>query len=180
MMKSVSKSRLEILVEEAYPRLERFAISICRNKNEAEEVISETMLIAIEKYQSLKDETTFISFLFTIASRVKVNLFRKNNRFISMEAEYFDFLRSSVQSPEDLMDIRLLYEALDKLEYKMREAIILFDITGLTYKEIALIQNSTLVAVKLRIHRGRKKLAKLLDCENDFKQLTPKYQGVEL
>ena len=58
-------------------------------------------------------------------------------------------------SPELILDIQLLYKMLDKLPEKQRNAMILFEISGFTMKEIAEIQLSTVGAINTKISRGR-------------------------
>ena len=65
-------------------------------------------------------------------------------------------------APDANADVAHLYAALAKLNKKQREAIIMSEITGLKLEEVASIQASSLSAVKSRVSRGRKKLAKLL------------------
>jgi RNA polymerase sigma-70 factor (ECF subfamily) len=71
--------------------------------------------------------------------------------------------------------VRLLYEALQKLPEEQREAIILFEISGFSLKEVQQIQGAGLSAVKSRIVRGKKKLARLL---NDHETLRLLSNGV--
>ncbi|MFH1052182.1 MAG: RNA polymerase sigma factor [bacterium] len=176
MVKEITKSKISKLIEDAYPKLERFAISICKTREEAKDVVGETMLIAYERYNTLNDEKAFLSFLFTIASRVKVTLYRKTYRYKSTEPDFFEFLQSPAQSPETLMDFKILYSALGELSYKMKEAVILYDISGLSYKEVAKVQETSIAAVKLRIYRGRKLLAKILGVENDLEKASQKVE----
>ncbi len=166
-MTKISKDRFIELIEPLYPRLERYAISVCRDRDEAKDVVGETMLTAFEQFDKLKDEQALLGFLFTVASRVRVTMFRKAKRNRYADPARFDDLQSETQSPEIAVDIKLLFAAMDKLGDKQREAIVMHDITGLSYKEIAKAQNSSLVSVKLRIHRGRKKLASLLGVEDN-------------
>ena len=56
-----------------------------------------------------------------------------------------------------------LYAALDKLPAAQKEAVILFEISGFSIKEIAEIQGSTESGVKSRLKRGREALAKLMN-----------------
>ena len=56
-----------------------------------------------------------------------------------------------------------MYRALDKLPAKQSEAIILFEISGFSMKEIAAMQKRSEGAVKTTISRGRKKLKDLLE-----------------
>ena len=71
----------------------------------------------------------------------------------------------SQPSAEVAMDVQLLYEALDNLPVKQRDAVILFEITGFSLEEIRAMQGGTLSGVKARVARGRRKLAKLLGAD---------------
>jgi RNA polymerase sigma-70 factor (ECF subfamily) len=66
-------------------------------------------------------------------------------------------------SAERLADARVLYEAIDKLSEEQRQAIMLFEIMGFPVSEVARIQGSSTVAVKVRLHRARKRLRSLLE-----------------
>ena len=85
-----------------------------------------------------------------------------------METEYFDLYQSQEISPDKAMEIKELYDALEKLPFEQKEAIILFDIMGYSREEIAEIQCSNIENVKARLYRGRKKLAEILKAENDL------------
>lgn len=66
-------------------------------------------------------------------------------------------------APPDLpLEIEILYNALDKLPSKQKEAIVLFEISGFSQLEICKIQRCTLSAVKSRIKRGKEKLVQIL------------------
>lgn len=54
------------------------------------------------------------------------------------------------------------YAALDTLPDKQREAVIMFEILGFSMKEIHDVQGRTLIAIKVRISRGRAELTRLL------------------
>lgn len=60
---------------------------------------------------------------------------------------------------EQYMNTAFLHHALAQLPEQQKEALILFEITGLSIKEIMIIQDSTESAVKQRLFRGRKSLA---------------------
>ena len=159
------KEKFTELIKPLLPKLERYALSVMLSRDEAKEIVSETLLIAFERFDTLKSEKAMLSFLFTIASRVRVDYIKTEKKTESISQGIADIYPSSEASAETLFDIKLLYEALGKLEKKMSEAIILFEITGLKIKEIATVQNSTVSAVKIRLFRGRRKLAKLLGAE---------------
>ncbi len=149
-----------------YGKLWKFILSRTRNRETAKDILSETVLIAYEKFESLKNEQAFLSFLFTIASRVGTALLKKNNGIEHLENFELDDFRGNYISPEDETDIQLLYKFLDELPEKQKEAIILFDIFGFSRSEIAEIQNSNITNVKIRLYRGRRHLEKLMKENN--------------
>ena len=163
MKDKASQERFFELLEPVYGNLERYALSVAGNREEAKDIVSDTVLIAFENFDKLRSEKAFLSFLFTIAGRVRIDRFRKTKRMESTEPDKFDLLYGKTQSPENYADIKILYRALDKLNPKIREALELYEIMGFSYKEISVLQQTSLSNVKLRIFRGRKKLKKLLE-----------------
>ena len=140
---------------------------------EAEDLISESITCALERFHTLKNEKAFLSFLFSIAS----NLVHKQNRRLKFRAEQSEEhqQRASEQlEGDDLMDVLLLYQALAQLPKEVEEALILFEISGFSIKEVAEIQKSGESAVKQRLKRGRAKLAKLLGAEELTKEASGK------
>jgi len=150
------------LIKPLMPRLERFALAMSRNRDEAADITGETIMLAYESFDKLKDEKAFLSFLFTIASRVYKKRQRTFIRFRVDDKQDTDALYCNSLPPDVSMDIQILYEAMDKLPAKLKEAILLFEILGFSYKEICEIQGARLSSVKMRIARGRKKLKALL------------------
>lgn len=63
------------------------------------------------------------------------------------------------------VQLKELYNALDQLPLKQKEAIVLFEISGLSLAEIQQIQGDSLSAVKSRIARARESLKKILEEE---------------
>lgn len=61
------------------------------------------------------------------------------------------------------LEVKDLYRALDQLPLKQKEAIVLFEISGLTLNEIQQIQGDSLSAVKSRVSRAREALKKILE-----------------
>lgn len=149
------------LYEPNHSKLLRYCESILKDPVNAEDIVSETVLIAYEKLDTLKQEASFKYFLFGIAR----NLISRQQRrkkfwgiFDSTKAEQVAD-RPSVELNED---VQLLYQALDKLPAAQKEALILFEISGYDIKEIAEIQNSSISSIKARLVRGRQKLGSIL------------------
>ncbi|MCB0803799.1 MAG: RNA polymerase sigma factor [Flavobacteriales bacterium] len=131
----------------------------------AEDLMSETITCALENFHGLKNEKAFLSFLFSIAS----NIVNKMNRRLKFKADYDEvkFLEIKDQGIdiETRMDIELLYQALNILPVKQKEALILFEISGFSIQEIAEIQKAGVSSVKQRLKRGRAKLAEIFNSE---------------
>ncbi|MBX3044140.1 MAG: sigma-70 family RNA polymerase sigma factor [Candidatus Kapabacteria bacterium] len=160
-------TKFEELYETCKIPLRRFAFSIANSRNQAEDIISDTIYYAYINIESLKNEDAFMSYLFTIASRVKNKIIRDNlkfNRDISPDEMISDAL-----SAEEILDIKFLRAAINKLNPNQKEAIILSSFSGLSNKEIAKVQNTTIYNVKIRLYRAKKNLKNLL---SDMRQLS--------
>ena len=156
------------LFEPLKQNLWRFCLSVSYNYEDAKDLIQDTIETAYRNFDSIKDTQYFLSWLFTVASRKnKARIDKRKNEVIQYNIDY-SHLTTNEGNPEIQADIRLLYEALDKLPLEQKEAIILFDIIGLTQKDAAVSQSVTLDAFKQRIHRGKKTLKELLTDKNIF------------
>lgn len=145
--------------------LTKFVKAMTRNSSDTKDIISETVLLALENFHKLKNKQTFLSYVFTIAKRIYIKRKWKRKIFSYIEeSENYEYTSNS-QSPEIDTDIKFLYDALAKLPEKMRESIVLFEISGFSLNEIQEIQGGTLSGVKSRIKRGREKLKEILTAE---------------
>jgi len=145
--------------------LTKFVKAMTRNSSDTKDIISETVLLALENFHKLRNKQTFLSYVFTIAKRIYIKRKWKKKIFSYIEeSDNFEYSSNS-SSPEVDTDIKFLYEALAKLPEKMRESIILFEISGFSLNEIQEIQGGTLSGVKSRIKRAREKLKEILTSE---------------
>ena len=152
------------LYEPIHDRFERF----CRARlyghssfMEHSDLMNDSLLIAYDKFESLESEKAFLSFLFGIAIRILSNhqKKKKEERFISDD----QMVMVASSSVSDLnAELHFLYEALNQLNLEQRESIILFEISGFSIKEIAVLHQTSESSVKQRLKRGREKLANIL------------------
>ena len=152
------------LYQPHHQKLLSYCESILKDPVDAQDLVSETVLIAYEQLGKLKKEASFKYFLFGIARNLIRRLQRRKKFwgiFSSEQAESIS-IRPSVEANED---IQLLYQALEQLPLVQKEALILFEISGYNIKEIAEIQQSSITAIKSRLSRGRQKLGKILSTE---------------
>ncbi|MCB0713533.1 MAG: sigma-70 family RNA polymerase sigma factor [Ignavibacteriae bacterium] len=156
------KRRFLELLEPVHDNLARFARSIARNDEDARDLVGETVLRALEHFNELNDEKAFLSWLFTIAVRLGRRWESRGKRFGEYNEAEIAQRPSESPSPEVRHDISVLYSALRELRDSEREAILLFEIAGLSLEEVQKVQGGSLSGVKSRLARGRKKLADLL------------------
>lgn len=156
------QSQFLSLYEPVHESFARFCHAKAYGLMEAEDLISESVLCALESFKKLKNDDAFLSFLFSTAT----NILNKKNRRLKFKAEYHDadafVLKDEGIDAETRLDVAILYDALNELPSAQKEALILFEISGFSIKEVAAIQNAKLSAVKQRLKRGREALANIL------------------
>ncbi len=165
MMLDDRSERFLRLLEAQQDTLWRFVRSMVRSHHEAEDVVQETIVQALEGFHRLRDEQAFVSFLFTIASRIVKRQRWRRRLFGEYDEVAAEQHHHSDPLPDVQADLVLLRAALQKLPVKTREAIVMFEINGFSLEEIREVQGGSLSGVKSRLVRGRQQLARLLDVE---------------
>ena len=148
------------LFEPVHARFERFCKARVYGQMDFRDLMQESISVAFEKFDSLNDKKAFLHFLFGISIRILAN----SNRKISEErwsSQYVDSQQDH-NTAEKQLEIEDLYKALGQLPDAQREALILFEISGFSIKEIADLQESGESAVKQRLARGREQLMQVL------------------
>ena len=171
------KRRQEIFLGLLEPKLEdlsRFCLAMTRETEAGRDLMSDVILAAWERFDSLREEEAFLSFLFTIARRTYHRRRRREELFGKYDEQSARNIAGNGTPVWIGADVRALYDALAELPKAQSEAVVLFEITGLSLKEVATVQNASLSAVKSRIARGRERLTKLLGATStsDSSQLT--------
>jgi RNA polymerase sigma-70 factor (ECF subfamily) len=131
------------------------------NADDAKDIISETTLIAFERFESIKQPDRFLYFLFSVASNLVKKKQRRKKFWGVLDSPEVDQKIQENESEQNILR-KELYAALNKLNEKQRGAIVLFEINGFTIKEIAAIQGVSESGVKTSLRRGRQQLARLL------------------
>lgn len=146
-------------------RLERFIVQLVGNREDATDVLQDTILAAWQHFDNLRDHSSFGAYIYTIASNMVKRRHRKARLFSRWNDAYDEVLESPTPSPERSADITIIKSALAELPHAAREAILLHDLQGLSIEEVRKIQGGTLSAVKVRLMRARRQLAKKLGVE---------------
>lgn len=157
------------LYEPVHERFERFCRARVYQEMDYRDLMNDSLVVAYEKFDSLRSNEAFLSFLFSICVRVLGNYHQKKREIRIPEGKMHLEVHDKNANPQSHADIHYLYEALAQLPEKQRESIILFEISGFSIREITVIQNASESAVKQRLKRGREKLMEILTYEASLK-----------
>ena len=149
------------LYEPVHERFEKFCKARVYGDFEFKDLMHETIIIAYNKFDQVSDEKGFLFFLFGICRRILANNNRKMNS-INWDDSKEITSEFSINEGQKNLEVDDLHKALSQLPENQREAIILYEITGFSVKEIAELQNAGESAVKQRLARGRQQLLELL------------------
>lgn len=168
-MSKVKQDRFLALYEPVHERFERFCRSRVHGELDYKDIMNDSLLIAYDKFETLRSEEAFLSFLFSICVKVLSNQRQKKSteRLVNARDVQYPITDSD---PQTLTDIQLLYKLLKQLPDEQQECILLFEISGFSLKEIAIIQAISEGAVKQRLRRGREKLTELMNYVSTEKQ----------
>ena len=167
--------------EQATPFIDQLyaaAVRMTRNPADAEDLVQETFVRAYRGFGSFQDGTNLRAWLYRILTNTFINSYRAAQRRPEQSElddveELYLYRRiggleaaSLGRSAEDeLMDLftdSQVQDAVDALPEQFRLAVLLADVDGFSYKEIAEILDVPIGTVMSRLHRGRKALQKSL------------------
>ena len=165
------------------------ALRMTRNAADAEDLVQETYLKAYRAYERFEDGTNLKAWMFRILTNTYINAYRKKQRRpdetdLDDVEDMFLYRRlggaqtaTLARSAEDeLMDLFGEHEvkvAIEDLPEHYRLPILLADVEGFAYKEIAEILDVPIGTVMSRLHRGRKQLQKRLYAFAEEHRLLP-------
>jgi RNA polymerase sigma-70 factor (ECF subfamily) len=172
------QARFSELAMEYMPALYSAALRMTRNPTDAEDLVQETYLKAYRAFGTFTEGTNLKAWLYRILTNTYINSYRQLRR------------RPEISDVEDVEDLYLYHrlaptgggdpsrsaedealasftddevkEALESLPDAFRMAVLLADVEGFSYKEIAEITDVPIGTVMSRIHRGRRALQKAL------------------
>jgi len=154
------------------------ALRMTRNPADAEDLVQETFLKAYRAYHTFTEGTNLKAWLYRILTNTYINKYRKQKRRPS-EVDLGDvqdlYLYRQIGSEESAeasqsVEQRVLdglvesdiKEAVEELPENFRMPVLLADLEGFAYKEIAEILDIPIGTVMSRLHRGRKAMQKRL------------------
>ncbi|MGZ8753642.1 MAG: sigma-70 family RNA polymerase sigma factor [Acidimicrobiia bacterium] len=160
------------------PQLYSAALRMTRNAADAEDVVQETFLKAYRAYHTFQAGTNLKAWLYRILTNTYINRYRKQVRrpsevdFGEIEDLYLykrlgtaDSGGASRSAEDEVLEQFVnadVKAAVEELPEHFRLPVLLADVEGFSYKEIAEILDVPIGTVMSRLHRGRKALEKAL------------------
>ena len=154
------------------------ALRMTRNPTDAEDLVQETYLRAYRGFGGFQEGTNLKAWLYKILTNTYINIYRAKKRRPDMETlddveDFYLYRRiggleavDADRSPEaevlDSIPETAVTEAVEALPEQFRMAVLLADVEGFSYKEIAEIMDVPIGTVMSRLHRGRKQLQRRL------------------
>lgn len=163
--KAGDTAALDALLETHAPAVLRFGSRMCRDTEDARDVLQEALLAAARSIRDFRGDSSFATWLFTIVRSFCIKKRRASKHgpaeVLSLEqaASSIAQLASTEPLPDEAAADRELSRALtcaiDALDESNREVLLLRDVEGLTAPEVATVLGISVDAVKSRLHRAR-------------------------
>ena len=148
--------------------LYNYALRMTGSPQDADDLLQETFLKAYRFWDSFEQGTNIKAWLFRIMKNSYINRYRKESKEPNTVdyddvKEFYNSVRAESTVPNDLQETLFgnlldddVANAIGSLPEDFRTVVILCDIEGLTYEEIAEFVDCPLGTVRSRLHRGRK------------------------
>ena len=160
------------------PQLYSAALRMTRNQADAEDLVQETYLRAYRGFEGFAAGTNLRAWLFRILTNTYINTYRARQRrpqesdLADVEELYLyrrlgslDAVLGNRSAEDTLMDMLTddeVKQALEDLPENFRLPVLLADVEGFSYREIAEMLDIPIGTVMSRLHRGRKAMQKAL------------------
>ncbi len=147
-----------------------YGMALTRNRAEAEDLVQETYLRAARAFGQLVPDSNLKSWLFTIMRNIRLNQLRRRHsapHLVEIDGEEeWEWLDEATEDPLQQLvrktEREMVRQAIERLPTRYREVIVLRDIEGFSYQQIAGILQCPAGTVMSRLGRARERLRLLL------------------
>lgn len=163
----------EQIVQAYQTKVYNIALSITGNHHDADDAAQDVFVKVYRSIGAFSFHAQFSTWLYRVATNVCLDYLRRRKRAgtVTLDADDEDAPQMQVAddapTPELVMEeketVRLVRQAISKLSDEHKKVIVLRDLSGLSYDEIAAIEQCSVGTVKSRINRARQNLKKLLE-----------------
>ena len=161
----------QALVVKYQRRIARHVARYVKRASDVEEVVQDSFIRAYRGLASYRGDASFYSWLYRIASNAAFTFLKKNAGEMPVADERsdggFEPGVTDEQTPERVLLARQIGEAVERamarLQPELAEALVLFEVEGKSYKEIAEMLGTPIGTVRTRIFRAREFIARRLE-----------------
>ncbi len=147
------------------------ALKVCKNEDDAQDVLQEAYIYLLEKYNDIKNPESFKSWFNMVVANKSKNLLRKNNPALFNDEDEQDLIISSIEDEEFGPSEKLeekefcseIMKLIDNLNDEKRTVIILFYFNEMSIKQIAQALGTNENTVKSRLFQAKKDLRKSIE-----------------
>ncbi len=144
------------------PDLRAFARFMCREREAADDLVQNTVLMALDKQSQFEPGTNLKGWMFTIMRNRFYSDLRTQRRRPSTIEDSAAAPIAAVDNPEAHLELKELSGELWRLSPQAREALILVGAGGFSYEEAATLCDCSVGTLKARVSRARKQLSERL------------------
>ncbi|MBI2952302.1 sigma-70 family RNA polymerase sigma factor [bacterium] len=165
----------EKIVDRHKNRLFNFVYRFVGDRETAEDIVQETFLRAFRRRKEYRAIANFSTWLFTIAGNLAKSELRRRKRWRFFSLNWDEESETGIEIPDEshrpdtmaetAMTDEMIQEAIESLPANYRKVILLRDVEGLSYQEIAKIVSRPVGTVKSRVNRARLRLQRRLKME---------------
>ncbi len=158
-MDSFGKNLVEVL-----PRLRRFAISLCRSREKADDLVQTACAKALAARASWAPDTRFDAWMFRILRNAWIDTLRQSQRegFTADIADHEDAASADGETEAVArLTLQTVTDAIDKLPPEQREVLVLVCVEDFSYAEAAQTLGVPVGTVMSRLARAREKIARM-------------------
>jgi RNA polymerase sigma-70 factor (ECF subfamily) len=154
-----------VRIEGCIPALRRYAASLLRSRDEADDLVHDCLVRALDKLHTRRDEADIRAWLFTIMHNLFISQMRRRRSRPAADTldESHEAQHSQPPSQEDGLQWRDLLLGLQRLPEEQRSVVLLVSVEDLSYAEAAQVLRVPIGTVMSRLARGRERLRQLTD-----------------
>lgn len=141
----------------------RYCSALAYGRMDAQDLMQDVLLSAFQQFERIRQKDQLLHYLLRAARNRAASNWRIGSRNTAITEAQTTRLRERGASAEMLVDVDILYRTMAKLPEKLRDALVLFEVSGLSMAEIAEIQGTNENAVKTRVSRARSTIRSTLE-----------------
>lgn len=154
-------------IEACLPALRRYAWSLLRNRDDADDLVHDCVVRALDKLHTRRDDADVRPWLFTILHNLFVSQHRRRRTRAGTVplGEEHDGIAPLAPAQEDRLLWRDMLRGLERLPDEQRSVVLLISVEDLSYAETAAVLGIPIGTVMSRLARGREKLREYTNSE---------------